>query len=291
MVQDYLKVKSELTRQPAGDPKAISTPLDTDGKVEPKGNGLFGPFAARFIGSALYLVRGTRPDAAHAVARLGRYVVKWDARCDLWLDRLMRYFFHTHKKGLIYTLNSQDRGVFHIEHYWDADHSGSPDSTRSTSGWFTLLMATNDKAQPWVTSTRALLDWGSRLQTATSKSTPEAEIIAGADSMTRTALPMWTLLEDLYSRTITFRGYTDNTTAEAAILAGFSKGLRHLRKHHRCSLGLLGEVFARPDAELLRVASEDNPADIGTKALAVVKFLQHLEFLGIASPGEFLSHP
>jgi hypothetical protein len=98
------------------------------------------------------------------------------------------------------------------------------------------------------------------------------------------------MLEDLYHRTISFRGYTDNTTAESAIIAGFSKGLRHLRKHHRCSIGLLGEVFARSDAELRRVTSSDNPADIGTKALPVQVFLKHLNFLGIATPEEFLHH-
>ena len=101
--------------------------------------------------------------------------------------------------------------------------------------------------------------------------------------MTRTALPLWTMLEDVYHRCVLFTGFTDNETAEGAIRAGFSKGLRHLKKHHRCSLGLLSETFARSDSDLRRVKSEENPSDIGTKALDGVTFEKHLKSLGIVS--------
>ena len=58
----------------------------------------------------------------------------------------------------------------------EADHAGSYDTAKSTSGWTIELVADR---------TKELMDWCSRLQGATAKSTPEAETVAHADMVTR----------------------------------------------------------------------------------------------------------
>ena len=77
--------------------------------------------------------------------------------------------------------------------YADADHAGDRATARSTSGWVVLVDAPN-------TNVRVLIDWGSRRQGAVAKSTCEAEFISVVNSLTRSSLPMLSLLEEIMQR-------------------------------------------------------------------------------------------
>ena len=137
------------------------------------------------IGCALFLMRGSRPDIAFALSVLGRVVTKWKRCHDRMMDRLMRYLFHHRGKGLHFRINPKDVDTVLLSAALDADHSGAVDTPRSTSGWAVFVAGA---------STNALVDYAARLQGATAKSTPEAEIVAHADCLTRSAEPLLSLI-------------------------------------------------------------------------------------------------
>ena len=112
--------------------------------------------------------------------------------------------YHTYKLGLVFKVNPMDYDTFFMCGLWDADHAGSDDTTKSTGGFLLLIKG------PY---TKLLLDYGSRLQTATSKSTPEAELVSGADALIRSFIPMQTMAEEVYSRDVEIELWGDNTTA------------------------------------------------------------------------------
>ena len=91
------------------------------------------------------------------------------------------------------------------------------------------------------------------------------------------------------SSSMSFEGLTDNSTAKNAVREGFSQGLRHLRKHHRVSIGLMSDVYSRPDARCARVPSKWNCSDIFTKALGRELHERHALALGLATRDELLS--
>ena len=68
---------------------------------------------------------------------------------------------------------------------------------------------------------------------------------------------------------------TDNETCKLDISQGWSKGMKHLRKHHRVSISLSGEAVARPEVHLEKLESDENTMDIFTKPLGPAKFTKH----------------
>ena len=67
--------------------------------------------------------------------------------------------------------------------------------------------------------------------------------------MVRSAIPLWTLVEDVYERPFRLEIGTDNSTARLDILQGWSKGMRHLKKHQRVSISLFHETVQRDGVE------------------------------------------
>ena len=88
-------------------------------------------------------------------------------------------------------------------------------------------------------------------------------------------------MEDVLHRPMRILSLTDNTTAEQAVRHGYSKGLRHLRKHHRVSIGLMSDIYLRGDASLGHVESGQNHGDIFTKALEVLLHEYHTRALQV----------
>ncbi len=65
------------------------------------------------------------------------------------------------------------------------------------------------------------------------------------------------------------------STALHDLLQGYSKQMRHLRKHHRVSISLINEAFDRPEAKLDFVPSGENTVAILTKPLGPEKHAYH----------------
>ena len=126
-------------------------------------------------------VRGSRPDVANAVLRLGRRVSRnWSVVQDEAMHRLYCYLYHTRGLGLWLVFSP---GGLSLVGFSDADHANDPENTaRSTSAGVFFIRSAGGALMP--------IEWFSRTQTATARSTPEAEIVSLVELVFSAGLPM-----------------------------------------------------------------------------------------------------
>ena len=120
------------------------------------------PYASA-VGSLMYAMVATRPDLAHSVGVVSRYMSNpskqhWDA-----VRNILRYLRGTSELSLCY--GEQDMSV---RGYADSDYAGSVDSRKSTGGY---LFCFNG----------APLTWQSKRQSVVTTSTTEAEYVAACE--------------------------------------------------------------------------------------------------------------
>ncbi|KAF3684151.1 putative ribonuclease H protein-like [Capsicum annuum] len=112
------------------------------------------------VGSLMYVMVCTRPDIAHAVGVVSRYMAnpgkeRWEA-----VKWLLRYL-----KGISSTSLCFGNGKMILQGFVDADLSGDVDSSMSTSGYIYAVGGT-------------AVSWMSRLQKCVALSSTEAEYVA-----------------------------------------------------------------------------------------------------------------
>jgi hypothetical protein len=215
-VQKYLRDIDQQALRALGAPIPVRLP-DNDDDEE---TGFFSSKAREYVGALLFLARGTRPDISCAVAKLARHTSRWTKRDDRFLEHLMKYLHGTIDRGLVYRIHPSDRDELWVRLMSDADHAGSEDSAKSTSGWLTFVNAAK---------TSCLIGWGSKLQGATATSTPSAEVQAASDATCKSGAPIWAFWEAVLKREVRFKLQIDNTAGEIALGTGWSKGMRLLR--------------------------------------------------------------
>ena len=236
--------------------------------------GIFTENAAAYVGQLLWLARGTRPDIAHAVQRLSTRVSKWSGEEDKALYHLMQYLKGSLQRSIWYSVDPAEisRGTVVLHGRCDSDHAGQPTSARSTSGWRLALEGTR---------TFALLDWGSRRQGGTAKSTPEAELLAIGDLITRSLAPVGEAISQAWGRQLFEAAETDNDAALADVRSGHSKKLAYVRHYQKLSIGLVHDYFDEDNREIGRVNTDDNDSDMFTKPLDIEAFERHCASLYI----------
>lgn len=188
----------------------------------------------------------------------------------------MCYIYHTADLGIEIILDWRERDLVFFIAQCDSDHAGDKLDSHSTSGWVVVLRGPKN--------TRALLDWGSRRQTNSSRSTPEAEVVAAADCICRSLFPILTLWEEIMVREFKFWLGMDADAARQAIENGRSHRMRHLKKYHRVNLGFFKDAVKLGNLD--RVSSDRNRSDVMTKILAAAAFFGHLYALGLRSKPE-----
>ncbi|WVZ03280.1 hypothetical protein V8G54_024086 [Vigna mungo] len=120
------------------------------------------------IGSIMYGMVCTRPDLAHGVSVLNRFMVDpgqihWDA-----LKWMLRYIKGSLDTGLLFQNNFQGGG--YIEGFVDSDFAGCMDTRKSCLGYVFTLFGT-------------AVSWRSTLQSVVALSTTEAEYYALAEGV------------------------------------------------------------------------------------------------------------
>jgi len=176
-----------------------------------------------------------------------------------------------------------------LHFYPDADLAGDHSSTRSISGLWVELVS-SDGLRSWPVA------WSSKKQTATASSTCEAEMLSLSGGLRRETLPSLTLLELLLGRSVKMVTFEDNTATIQCIKSGYSPALRHMARTARVSLGFLNEVFYGTvedengeivQDDLIKPVLQHCPtakmkADLFTKSLDRIKFIQALELIGVS---------
>jgi hypothetical protein len=75
--------------------------------------------------------------------------------------------------------------------------------------------------------------------------------------------------------------HEDNQATILVVRKGFSPKLRHVSRTHKVNLGSLTEVFNNSNVALEYISTEQQAADIFTKALPPQKWGSALKMLGI----------
>ena len=82
-------------------------------------------------------------------------------------------------------------------------------------------------------------------------------------------------------RTVNLKIHEDNQATILVVRKGFSPKLRHISRTHKVNLSSLSEVIAEGNIELDYIDTNEQAADIFTKALPPHKWPAALALLGI----------
>jgi hypothetical protein len=216
------------------------------------------------VGGLLFLSTSTRPDISFAVHRLTRFISNpakqhWDAALNV-----LGYLKRTATYGIV--LGKVNGEMFlsdKIVGFSDSDWASDVDDRISVLGGVVL----------WGGS---IVSWFARKQTMVATSTAEAETLAAVE-----VAYLVMALKELVSEILGFNEqqvctviYMDNQPALDAILQGKGRG-----KHYSTKTKFLAQCVNLEKFAFQKIASERNLADIFTKSLRKVRFMQLLSGL------------
>jgi transposase InsO family protein len=217
------------------------------------------------VGSLMYAMLGTRPDLAYTVGLVGRYSASPKRHHWELLKRALRYLKGTRDWVLQY--DGSDGGMdLDFHGYSDADWSGDPDTSRSTSGFVFI-------------STGGAIGWSSKRQTMVALSSTESEYIGLANAGQHLAW-LRSFFEEI--------GQPQSDATElrcdnrAAIILSkdpqFRARTKHIqRKYHYIRDGLV----ATGECAVVWYPTDEMVADIFTKALPHDKHVKFSRAMGL----------
>lgn len=209
----------------------------------------------------MYSMIGTRPDLAHSVGVVCRFMSKplkehWQA-----VKWILRYIGGTLDRKLCY----KNEGELVLEGYCDSDYAADKETRRSTSGVvFTFGGNT--------------ISWKSSLQKVVALSSTEAEYMALTDAANEA---VW--LKGLVSELGFAQGSVNIHCDSQSAIALTKNAVYHERtKHIDVKYHFIRELVNDGVVQILKIDTEDNPADIFTKVLPVSKFQDALDLLRVS---------
>jgi len=215
------------------------------------------------IGSLLYLT-ASRPDISFAVGVCARFQASPKESHLNASKKILRYLKGTQSVGLWYPRG----GSFELMGYSDADFAGCKIDRKSTSGTCQFLGG-------------RLVSWFSKKQHSIATSTAEAEYVA-AGSCCAQILWMKQQLMDYGVECKEVKIMCDNTSA----IAITQNPVLHSRtKHIDIKYHFIRDHVEKKDITLEYVATEEQLADIFTKALCENRFSQLRLELGMIELG------
>lgn len=206
------------------------------------------PYASA-IGSLMYAMVCTRPDIAHAVGVVSRFMS--DPGREHWeaVKWLLRYLKGTSKLGLCFKgKDSVLRG------YTDADLSGCKETFKSTSGYIFTVGGT-------------AVSWMSRLQKSVALSTTEAEYMAVAEA-SKELVWLKDFFEEIGKEQADYSLYCDNESAvKLAKNPVYHGKTKHIGRRYHFIRGLISDGTIN----LKNISGAKNPADMFTKSMTLDK--------------------
>ena len=128
------------------------------------------------------------------------------------------------------------------------------------------------------------LGWTSRKQSAVSHSTPEAEIVSADLAVHSFMIPLISVFKGFNTKFESKKLFEDNETAEGCLQSGTSKSMQLLPRTHAVNLMATKEAIEREGIRVCRATSEEQVADILTKAYSSpLKWLAARRHLGLKS--------
>jgi hypothetical protein len=215
------------------------------------------------VGALMYAACATRPDIAYSISALSQYSARPNAQHFNALKRVLRYLRGSTNLSLTFTGTSDLTPE--LVAYTDSDWASNQDDRRSVTGYVFALSG-------------GPVSWASRRQRTVAQSTVEAEYMATAEAV-KEAIWWRRFLGELGQP-------TDSPTTVYSDNAG-SISLAHNPEHHArtkhidVKYHLTREHLQLGTISLQRVPTDENTADVFTKALSRDTYLQHLTGLGL----------
>lgn len=214
------------------------------------------------VGKLLYLSIATRPDISLAVGILCRFNQNPGPKHWAAVKQTLRYLKSTRALKLHYgPSDSTEPFTTHC----DADLGGNPDNSRSTAGYCINVGS-------------ATVMWGSRLQPHVSLSSTESEYTTASAAGCELMWMRFFFEEIGYDLSKPSTLWMDSGSAIQV-----AKNPEHVStmKHVHRSYNWIRERVEAGDISIGHVPGKDNVADIFTKPLGRVKFLQFRDMLGL----------
>ena len=255
-----------------GECNAVATPLEARVKFTNEGGTRVNSTLFRsLIGSLRYLTH-TRPDLLFSVGFLSRFMQNPTQEHYNGLKRILRYVKGTEDYGLFYKKGDMKGELVGFS---DSDFAGDCHDRKSTSDY---IFFSGEKA----------ISWSSQKQSIVALSSCEAEYIA-ATSATCQAVWMSRLIKELTNEAETsVKLMVDN---QSAITLSKNTGHHNRTKHIDTRYHFIRECVEDKKVEIGFTRTEDQLADILTKALGRLKFQEMRHRIGIRSnPMEELEH-
>ncbi|KAL2224606.1 UNVERIFIED_CONTAM: Retrovirus-related Pol polyprotein from transposon TNT 1-94 [Sesamum indicum] len=207
------------------------------------------PYASA-IGSLMYAMICTRPDIAHAVGVVSRFmsnpgVMHWEA-----VKWILRYLRGTKDRALVF-----GKGKLTLFGFVDADFAGSDyDKRRSTTGYVFTYGGT-------------AVSWVSKLQKVVTLSTTEAEYVAVTEAA-KELIWLQHLLGELGKPQADVILHSDS---QSAIHLAKNPAFHSRTKHIEIKYHFIRQLLEKKALQLEKIQGEKNPADMLTKAVAMAK--------------------
>jgi hypothetical protein len=219
----------------------------------------------RMFGKLMYAMVATRPDIAFAVGYLGRYLHAPTTIQLAAARHIFGYLKGTSNLGILYSRGSEDNKL-PLQGYGDSDFA-SEETRKSTTGYVFFVGASP-------------ITWCSQLQSVVATSTTEAEYI----SLFETAKEAVWLRRLLRSLGYPCVGATPIYEDNLSCISLTRDDAPHYRtKHIDVKFHFTRGEIINGTIEVRQVSSEENVADIFTKAQTRDKFLSDRKRLNLVS--------
>ncbi|UYV67549.1 hypothetical protein LAZ67_5001172 [Cordylochernes scorpioides] len=214
------------------------------------------------IGSLMYLMTGTRPDIAYAVSRVSQFMNNPGPSHWTAVKKIFEYLKATKNIGICFGGSSCTTSLIGFS---DADFAGDLDTRNSTTGYVFML-------------NNGPISWCSQKQNCVSLSTPESEYIA-ASKATKEAIWLRQLLRELHQEQV--KPTTIFCDNQSCIRLVHNPEYHKRTKHIDISYHFIRDHFQKHAIDLLYVCSNDQAADIFTKALPPERYRRLRSQLGL----------
>ncbi|RVX15044.1 Retrovirus-related Pol polyprotein from transposon TNT 1-94 [Vitis vinifera] len=250
-------VKKVLSRFNMNEAKPVSTPLGSHFKLskeqspkteEERDHMSKVPYASA-IGSLMYAMVCTRPDIAHAVGVVSRFMSRpgkqhWEA-----IKWILRYL-----KGSLDTCLCFTGASLKLQGYVDADFAGDIDSRKSTTGFVFTLGG-------------IAISWASNLQKIVTLSTTEAEYVAATEAG-KEMIWLHGFLDELGKKQEMGILHSDS---QSAIFLAKNSAFHSKSKHIQTKYHFIRYLVEDKLVILEKICGSKNPADMLTKGVTIEK--------------------
>ena len=215
------------------------------------------------IGALLYISVNTRPDISYSVNYLSRFQDCCNETHFKYALRILKYLYRTRDLRLDYKRNEKCET---IDCYVDADWAGDHLDRKSTSGYVIRLYGN-------------VIGWKSKKQRCVTKASTYAEYVALSEAVSelmsiREIMKIFNV--DLDDNPVKID--EDNSGVMSIAKHGnFTKNSKHIEVHYH----YVHECLKENKINILKVSTDENTADIFTKALCREKFERFRSWMNV----------